>query len=100
MQNIYTAAVPEDGDIQEVVQMPIKSEPIQPLPAAPVYTTHQPVALQEQVDDQSVETYQEDSQVYDDYGQYGEDQHYAAADTSLPVQGYEQGKGKKTSTYY
>ena len=97
-QNIYTPAVPEDDDIQEVVQMPIKSEPI--LPAAPVYTTHQPVALQEQVDDESVETYQEDSQVYDDYGQYGEDQHYAAADTSLLVQGYEQGKGKKTSTYY
>ena len=91
---MYTPAVPLDDDIQEVVQMPIKSEPIQP--AAPVYPTHQPVALQEQVDDQSVETYQEDGQVYDDYGQYGEDQHYAAADASLPGQGYEQGKGKKT----
>ena len=49
--------------------------------------------MQEQVDDQSVETYQEDSQVYEDYGEYGEDEHYAPADTSLPVQGYEQGKG-------
>jgi len=90
-QNIYTPAVPEDDDIQEVVQMPIKSTPIQSVAA--VYPTHQPVALQEQVDDQSVETYQEDSQVYEDYGEYGEDEHYAPADTSLPVQGYEQGKG-------
>jgi hypothetical protein len=42
-QNIYTPAVPEDDDIQEVVQMPIKSMPIQSV--APVYPTHQPVAL-------------------------------------------------------
>jgi len=93
-KNIYTPDVPEDDDIQEVVQMPIKSEPLQP--AGPVYPTQQAVALQEQVDEQSVETYQEDGQVYDDYGQYGEDQHYAAADTALSGQGYEQGKGSDT----
>ena len=29
----------------------------------------------------------------DDYGEYGEDEHYAPADASLPGQGYEQGKG-------
>ena len=48
------------------------------------------------MDDESVETYQEDSLVYDDYGQYGDDQHYAGANTSLTVQGYEPGKGSDT----
>jgi len=89
---------PPDDDIQEVVQMPIKSEPresqlvsSQPVP---VYTTHQPVALQEQVEEQSIETYQEDNQVYEDYGQYEGDQQYGEADTSMPMQGYEAGKGR------
>jgi len=92
----YPSVGPDD-DIQEVVQMPIKSEPresqlvsSQPVP---VYTTHQPVALQEQVEEQSIETYQEDNQVYEDYGQYEGDQQYGEADTSMPMQGYEAGKG-------
>ena len=79
--------------------MPIKSEPresqLVSSQPAPVYTTHQPVALQEQVEEQSIETYQEDNQVYEDYGQYEGDQQYGEADTSMPMQGYEAGKGKK-----
>jgi len=79
-----------DDDIQEVV--PIKSEPMPP--PVPEYTTHQPVALQEQVEDGSLDAYQDDSQVYDDYGQYGDEQHYqGAADTSHSLQSFEGGKG-------
>jgi len=87
----YTSGGVND-DIQEVV--PIKSEPMQPPAPAPEYTTHQPVALQEQVEDHSLDTYQEDSQAYDDYGQYVDEQHYpAAADTSHTLQNFETGKG-------
>jgi len=82
-------AVSGDDDIQEVV--PIKSEPMPP--PAPEYTTHQPVALQEQVEDGSLDAYQDDSQVYDDYGQYGDDQHYQAAADTHSLQSYEGGKG-------
>ena len=60
-----------------------------------MYVPHQPVALQDQVDEHSLETYEEDSQVYDDYGQYGDDQQYGEAGTSQAVQGFEPGKGKK-----
>merc|ERR1712179_211913 len=77
-----------DDDIQEVV--PIKSEPMPP--PAPEYTTHQPVALQEQVEDGSLDAYQDDSLVYDDYGQYGDDQHYQAAADTHSLQSYEGGK--------
>jgi len=87
----YTSGGVND-DIQEVV--PIKSEPMQPPAPAPEYTTHQPVALQEQVEDHSLDAYQEDSQAYDDYGQYVDEQHYpAAADTSHTLQNFETGKG-------
>ena len=79
-----------DEDIQEVV--PIKSEPMPP--PAPEYTTHQPVALQEQVEDGSLDAYQDDSLVYDDYGQYGDDQHYQAAADTHSLQSYEGGKGE------
>jgi len=94
----YPPQLPDDDDIQEVVQMPIKSEPretqmvtSQAPPPAPVYTSHQPVALQQE-DEQSLETYQEESQAYDDYGQYEGDQ-YGVADTSMGMQGFEAGKG-------
>jgi len=93
----YPPQLPDDDDIQEVVQMPIKSEPretqmvtSQAPPPAPVYTSHQPVALQQE-DEQSLETYQEESQAYDDYGQYEGDQ-YGVADTSMGMQGFEAGK--------
>jgi len=90
----YPSVSHADDDIQEVVQMPIKSEPLPHQSApAPVYAPHQPVALQEQVDEHSLETYEEDSQVYDDYGQYGDDQQYGETDTSQAVQGFEAGKG-------
>jgi len=90
----YPSVSHADDDIQEVVQMPIKSEPLPHQSApAPVYAPHQPVALQEQVDEHSLETYEEDSQVYDDYDQYGDDQQYGEADTSQAVQGFEAGKG-------
>jgi len=94
----YPPLVPDDDDIQEVVQMPIKSEPRETqmvnnqTPPAPVYTTHQPVALQQQDEEQSLDTYQEDSQAYDDYGQYEGDQQYGEADTSMTMQGFEAGK--------
>jgi len=80
-----------DDDIQEVV--PIKSEPMPP--PAPEYTTHQPVALQEQVEDGSLDAYQDDSQVYDDYGQYGDEQHYQTAADTHSLQSYEGGKGNE-----
>ena len=68
---------------------------MQPPAPAPEYITHQPVALQEQVEDHSLDTYQEDSQAYDDYGQYVDEQHYpAAADTSHTLQNFETGKGE------
>jgi len=86
-----------DDDIQEVV--PIKSEPMQP--PVPEYTSHQPVALQEQVEDGSLDAYQDDSQVYDDYGQYGDEQHYqGAADTSHSLQSFEGGKGETLLHFY
>jgi len=62
-------------------------------PPAPEYTTHQPVALQEQVEDGSLDAYQDDSHVYEDYGQYGDDQHYQAAADTHSLQSYEGGKG-------
>jgi len=64
-------------------------------PPAPEYTTHQPVALQEQVEDGSLDAYQDDSHVYEDYGQYGDDQHYQAAADTHSLQSYEGGKGNE-----
>ena len=79
---------PVEDDIQEVSCMPIKSEPL-PQPA-PVYPP-----VQERGEEQRVETYQEDSQVYEDYGEYEDDQQYAEAGSSGTLQGFGTEKGEK-----
>jgi len=85
----FSPGVQDDDDIQEV-QMPIKSEPIQQ--QGPSYQSNQPIAIQEQLDDNQIDTYHDDSNIYDEYGQYGDDQYVSTSDTSLAGQSYDTGK--------
>jgi len=88
----FSPGVQDDDDIQEV-QVPIKSEPIQQ--QGPSYQSNQPIAIQEQLDDNQIDTYHDDSNIYDEYGQYGDDQYVSTLDTSLAGQSYDTGKGSE-----
>jgi len=84
----FIPAVQDDDDIQEV-QVPIKSEPIHS--QGPSYQNNQPIAIQEQLDDNQIDTYHDDGNIYDEYGQFGDDQYVSTSD-SLAGQSYDTGK--------